>query len=112
MCEDECAEDKKSRLKRKIRNSRRVGSKILLHPGHPATLLKEVLRVSRWVNGDGMRTLVRTRCGSSEEEDEDGGGRDGPWSVTDEDLARGPRRRSPRGSSQNSKGRATDRWVS
>lgn len=68
--------------------------------------------MSQWVNGDGMRTLVRTRCGSSEEEDEDGGGRDGPWSATDEDLARGPRRRSPRGSSQNSKGRATDRWVS
>lgn len=68
--------------------------------------------MSRWVNGDGMRTLVRTCCGSSEEEDEDGGGRDGPWSATDEDPARGPRRGSPRGSSQNSQGRAIDRWVS
>lgn len=68
--------------------------------------------MSRWVNGDGMRTLVKTRYESSEEEDEDGGGRDGPWSAIDEDLARGPRRRSPRSSSKNLKGRAVDRWVS
>lgn len=68
--------------------------------------------MSRWVNGDGMRTLVRTRCGPSEEENEDGGGRDGPWSATDEDPARSPRRRSPRGSSQDSQRRAADRWVS
>lgn len=59
-----------------------------------------------------MRTLVRACCGSSEEEDEDGGGRDGPWSATDKDPARGPRGRSPRGSSQDSSRRATDRWVS
>ncbi|XP_072763313.1 uncharacterized protein [Anoplolepis gracilipes] len=58
-----------------------------------------------------MRTLVRTYCRSSEEEDEDGGGRDNPWSATDEDFACGPRRGSPRGSSQNSQGRAIDRWF-
>ena len=61
---------------------------------------RDILRVSRSADGDGMRTLVRKSCGSSEEEDEDGGGRDGPWSATDEDFARRPRRRSTRGSSQ------------
>lgn len=65
--------------------------------------------MSRSADGDGMRTLVRKSCGSSEEEDEDGGGRDGPWSATDEDFARCPRRRSTRGSSQNSQRRAIDR---
>ncbi|KZC04443.1 hypothetical protein WN55_02806, partial [Dufourea novaeangliae] len=63
-------------------------------------------------DGDGMRTLVRRSCGSSEEEDEDGGGRDGPWSATDEDPARRPRWGSARGGSQDTEGRATDRWVS
>ena len=73
---------------------------------------RDILRVSRSADGDGMRTLVRKSCGSSEEEDEDGGGRDGPWSATDEDFARRPRRRSTRGSSQDPQGRATDRRVS
>ena len=59
-----------------------------------------------------MRTLVRKRCGSSEEEDEDGGGRDGPRSATDEDFARCPCGRSARGRSQNTQGRAFDRRVS
>ncbi|KOC67010.1 hypothetical protein WH47_00832 [Habropoda laboriosa] len=59
-----------------------------------------------------MRTLVRRSCGSSEEEDEDGGGRDGPWSATDEDSARCPCRGSTRGSSQNTQGCAADRRVS
>lgn len=68
--------------------------------------------MSRSADGDGMRTLVRKSCGSSEEEDEDGGGRDGPWSATDEDFARCPRRRSTRGSSQNSQRCAIDRRVS
>lgn len=59
-----------------------------------------------------MRTLVRTCHGSSEEEDEDGDGRDGPWSATDEDPARGPRRGSSRGGTQNSQRRTADRRVS
>lgn len=68
--------------------------------------------MSRSADGDGMRTLVRRSCGSSEEEDEDGGGRDGPWSATDEDFARRPCWGPTRGGSQNTQGRALNRWVS
>ncbi|KAF7400785.1 hypothetical protein V1477_017035 [Vespula maculifrons] len=56
-----------------------------------------------------MRTLVRTDCGSSEEEDEDGGGRDGSGSAPDEDPARSSRWRPTCSRSKDTQGCSANR---
>lgn len=60
-----------------------------------------------------MRTLSATgSCGPSEVEDEDGDGRDGAGSASDEDSVGCSRWRSARSCPQDSSRRAADRWVS
>ncbi|KAI4480286.1 hypothetical protein M0804_010284 [Polistes exclamans] len=56
-----------------------------------------------------MRTLIRTDCGSSEEEDEDGGGRDGSGSAPDEDPTRSSHCRSACNCTKNTQGGSPNR---
>ncbi|KAH0550189.1 hypothetical protein KQX54_017942 [Cotesia glomerata] len=58
-----------------------------------------------------MRTLSATgSCGPSEVEDEDGDGRDGAGSASDEDSVGCSRWRPARSCPQDSSRRAADRW--